>query len=201
VNIREATEHLLSGWREKVEYSVSIEGRIEKRSRVRRFDGLISQLELMARMPASMASDGGCNPNKSGSKPPVNQAPLNLIDDIHEDAGKLLVSLAPHKGAVVSLNQALSLISSRCDQIAPYEPQLVTSAENRVSSWVKRARVMLGYDVRETVMAEVVCPSCGGDLSVAVDASTDLRCVGSTVKPSCGLTYPRWDWLRLLEAP
>lgn len=196
--MHDAVSKLCIGWNESVEYSVLMGADVELRVRSRHFEGLLDQLTTLSRMPSSMT--GGHNPNKSGSKPPVNQAPLNLIDDIYDEAIKMREVLAdqPPKRRKPPLRRILRELVTTCAAIEPTRPELVRTSVRTAETWVRRSRIMLGYDARETTLTDTVCGQCGGGLAVAVDASTDVRCIGAPDAAPCGMRYPRWTWLALL---
>lgn len=200
----ECATQFTRGWNETIEYHVIIGGVAESRAKRMHYDPLLDQLQLAARMPASMGSDGGCNPNKSGSKPPLNIAPLNLIDDITSEAWtqvdifwELDADLARYRKAAM-LDEIFTQLTSLCHKFEDTHPDHVYTTAKCGQAWVKRARILLGYEARETTLADMVCGSCSGALVVAVDASTDVRCVGSPAAPSCGASYPRLQWIDLL---
>jgi hypothetical protein len=81
----------------------------------------------------------------------------------------------------------------------------------RLRSLVGRARVTLHYDAPVVPLRDVNCPECGGELRVRRDASAAVRCSGSwevagparpgeqvPVRVRCGMTWPRWQWVKLL---
>lgn len=197
--VSDAIYQLNQGWHERIEYSVKVGDVVEERVKSVRFPSILSQLRIMARMPSSVASNG-CNPNKSGSRPPVNMAPLNLIDDIHVQAiaasrmlGNSIHRTHTVEEALGELISACALIESACESDA-----CLMAAVRCAEGWVKRGRLMLGYDIRETILVDAVCGECGGTLVVAVDASSDVRCIGTEDNLSCGTRYPKATWLDLL---
>src|SRR5690606_24348559 len=74
-----------------------------------------------------------------------------------------------------------------------------------LTQMVARCRERLGHDSRRVMLADVSCHVCGGALSVAQDASTDVECVGvPTTDPTeaqepCGVVYARSEWLRIMR--
>jgi hypothetical protein len=80
-------------------------------------------------------------------------------------------------------------------------------------SWVRSSRMALAYDPGVVDLPDMCCPDCGGDLRVMADASSDVWCAGGpwprciiathavrAWTPGCGATWPRGQWLLLLEA-
>lgn len=63
----------------------------------------------------------------------------------------------------------------------------------------RQARLMLGYDAPLMVIADTVCGVCGGALTVARDASTSVRCIGTEDEEPCGNEYPQHTWISLLD--
>jgi hypothetical protein len=57
---------------------------------------------------------------------------------------------------------------------------------------------MLQYDVPAIPLRDTVCGECGGTLVVAVDADSDVRCVGNLEQASCGKIYFKHMWVDLL---
>ena len=46
-------------------------------------------------------------------------------------------------------------------------------------------------------LADTACGNCGGQLVVAADASTSVRCAGDSLNPPCGQEYQHGQWLAL----
>jgi hypothetical protein len=63
----------------------------------------------------------------------------------------------------------------------------------------RQARLFLGYDAPLMVIKDTVCGTCGGSLTVARDASTSVRCIGTEDQEPCGTEYPRHTWIALLD--
>lgn len=186
----EIVAQLTKGWTERVEHQETV--------RVVRFGGLLPQLESMAREQCSISSGGGSNPNKSVSRPPLNMAPLNLIDDIKSECALTRIALwsrttGPDLSTNVTLTRQLHDVAWLCMQLEDRWPDFTSAAVNTGQAWVKRARIMLGYETREIAIAGTVCHVCNGVLVVAADASSDVRCL------DCGHVYPRWSWLSMLS--
>jgi hypothetical protein len=75
---------------------------------------------------------------------------------------------------------------------------LLLELRRDLQKYVKRARLLLGYDVPMKEIAGTVCGECGGTLIVADDASSDVICVGSLDTESCGRRYDHTEWIALL---
>lgn len=205
--VTDATHALLTGWYERVEYSINSGGIVEYRVKQVRYVALLEQLRLTAYMPASTGNSEGSNPNKGGSKPPINLAPLNLVDDIAKEAReqvRILANLgAPYdkkSRTKWSVERALTELPAMASYCEGKHLETVEKTAERAQLWVKRSRVLLGYEPREMQLANTVCHSCGGALVVARDASSDVRCAGHPEAPACGQRYPRWAWLDILNS-
>ncbi|MEV5595997.1 hypothetical protein [Streptomyces sp. NPDC052496] len=142
------------------------------------------------------------------SNPPGNQEALDCLFAIETDVRRhyalLREVLYPHDRAVrVSVANALRQIADWCalaaDGTLDAGPDLVREVKSDLHRRVRTARIILGYDVVHRMLAETVCGDCGGALSVADDASTDVRCIGTPETAPCGTRYYRWQWIDLLE--
>lgn len=204
--VTEASQALLTGWYERVEYSIVSGGIVEYRVKQVRYEPLLTQLQLLAHQPASTGSSEGSNPNKGGSKPPINLAPLNLVDEMTVEAREQVRTLANLGAPYVkstrkwTLERALTELPAMAAYCEGKHLETVEKTAERAQLWVKRSRVLLGYEPREIQLANTVCHSCGGALVVARDASSDVRCAGHPEAPACGQRYPRWAWLDLLNS-
>jgi len=168
-----------------------------------RHKALLAQLAEASTQTTSRGVALAGNTNKPESHPPGNMAPLNLIDTIGEQARYQYCQLCMAlRGTVptthVRLTQLLHNLVSVAQGARDYPPALHEAAVAS-GQWVRKARVMLGYDKPQTLLKDVVCGNCGGALTVAVDASTDVRCIGTPATSSCGQVYPQWQWLDLLR--
>lgn len=194
--VTDCLEKLISGWSERV--------RVGNGFMTQQHGSLLGQLHVAARMPSSGNGGPSCNPNKSGSRPPVNMAPLNLIEQIAEEAAALFSKLSLYCGEIAprgvkrKLIDVLCNIRIMCRRISQTHPQLVHEAARAFSTWVRQARIMLNYESRMKLLADTSCGDCGGNLTVAEDASTDVRCVGNDVSGSCGRIYRRESWVMLI---
>lgn len=173
---------------------------------------LLAQLGFEALVQRTGEPNLGSNPNKAGSRPPGNAAPLNLLHNIKEQAHQLLcegirlqgmeaVDAWRHRKVVAVLKN----LHAEVLELEHVHPMFVCKVANKADTWVKDARLMLGYEVRHTMLADTVCGCCGGALSVPRDASGDVVCVGlpdsnpENAQEPCGMKYSRWDWPDLLE--
>lgn len=205
-------EALVCGWSEKVEYAVRIHSThcgdecscpIERRSRMVRHVGLIRQLEQASSIPTSSPGGGG-NPNKSASKPPGNQATLDLIDTIKEQAWTNYVIVCQEANGNTpartrhSVTQLLHNLLQVSMQAKEHHPRTIAKVTRSAGAWVRMAKVMLGYEKPMAMLATMVCGDCAGALTVASDASSDVACIGTPISPPCGRVYPRWQWVDLL---
>lgn len=77
--------------------------------------------------------------------------------------------------------------------------QQVGEPTKRLKSLRRQARLFLGYDAPLMVIKDTVCHTCGGALTVARDASTSVRCIGTEEEEACGTEYPRYTWIALLD--
>lgn len=162
------------------------------------YPGLLAQLRERARDPlASRKASNGSNPNKSVSAPPVNQAMLDLVDSVDEQATRLLdwasqrVILVheQHMNTPESKLRALRSIS-RVDLMLEGEIAIIQQSADRMA---EQCRVMLGHSARTVTLAGTVCHECDGALTVAEDASTPVLC------GSCGVEYPHDDWIAIAQ--
>lgn len=193
---------LVNGWPERIEYRVRIGDNVESRAKTIRHAALLVQLAEAAHSKSG-GNNGGSNPNKAGSRPPLNTAPLDLIDTITEQAQYHYHELctqangkAPtlvRKRPVSQTLHNLACVASTCDVS-------LRECARAAQMWVRKARVMLGYEKPQVLLRDTVCGTCGGALIVATDASTDVRCIGNSGDThGCGQVYPRYSWLDLLE--
>jgi hypothetical protein len=205
-----AINDLIHGYNDEFTY--------RKKTVVRRFPSLISQLRERALTPYATKGDGSpaCNPNKSTSRPPVDQSMLDMVDTFDEEATVLLYWLRQTITVVYPSRTAFRGVESKLDEIAVMcgssvmtdcvmSDRQMAQAMKTVTSMVRRAREMLGHDKRRVMLANMVCHACGGALSVAPDASTDVECVGhpysdpQEAQGPCGVVYARHEWLSLMR--
>lgn len=204
--LNDAYAALVKGWREPITYVVTINGDDEGRRRELQQDALIAQLERAVSEQRSKGGGGGGSSNKPATKPPGNPQFADYLDDMYEQAVTLYKCTAgiPEDFRVATdvrgiLGALASWATSRNDD---YDNQ-VKAIESHMCAWVRRARLMLGYDVKEVMLADVSCHVCGGALMVAADASSDVRCVGIPMEgpdgmEPCGHVYPRHRWVDFL---
>lgn len=203
-----ACEALTRGYTEEVTFTVKHGKSTRKKTGSRSFGGLLQQLRLQAADPYATKGDGSpsCNPNKSVSRPPVNQAMLDLVDTVDEQADRIVLWLRERVTVVVqpgrtqfrSPESKLNEIRVMCGSSVLKDAEIAQVMQS-LTAMVTRCREMLGHDSRRVMLADVVCHTCGGALSVAQDASTDVECVGSPDSGPCGVTYARTEWLRIMR--
>jgi hypothetical protein len=198
----ESITALTVGWNERIEYVVSICGNREARAKTIRHDGLLAQLKAASTSkPVAGAKSERGAPNKPASRPPGNMAPLNLIDTIYEEAQYLHDEIwCTVKGVPPVVHEQAAYIHHLgilVAQAGEY-PELVRNASSAARSWVTRAKVMLGHQRPTVMLADKVCGECGGALSVADDASTDVKCAGTPDSSPCGVIYRQEEWVAML---
>lgn len=197
---------LVKGWREPVAYSVVIDGDVEDRRRERHQDALITQLEFAVSEQRSKGGSGGGSSNKPATKPPGNPQFADYLDDMYEQAVtlyKCTAGIPDELQMAGDVRDTLRALFSWCQGRSEDYATQVKSVETHMCAWVRRARLMLGYDVKEVMLADVSCHVCGGALVVAADASSDVRCVGlpfrdDRAQEPCGHVYPRERWVDFL---
>lgn len=204
--IAECVTALTVGWSEHIEYAVRVGSDVEARGKTVRYPALLAQLQQAITMPSSGAPSSTRNPNKSGSRPPGNTAPLILIDTISEEARKNFAILwTVSKGTPPALGTRRRTVEvlrnlATLAEVSHEHPAVVHDIAGDARNWVRKARIMLGYDKPDVMMESSTCHECGGALAVAADASTDVRCIGSPGALPCGQIYRRSDWIGLLLA-
>lgn len=186
-------------------YECACPEHLEARARTVQLPSLIDQLQEAVAEPTSMVGGDGASGDKPHSNPPGNQEALDLLLSIKTDVlvcyGGLHQLLYPtHPERAVSVISALRTLPDWCAMASDsgYE-QIVCDVKEVLRKRVRSARIILGYDTRQTMLADTVCGECGGALIVADDASTDVRCIGTPDAPPCGTKYYRWQWIDLLE--
>ena len=198
-SVRADYEALVYGFRESVDFVRIVDGHREAHSVVRRYDGLIAQLMHQSTTPLPSRTGEGPGGGKPGSRPPLNMVYRNMVDTIAEQAQTLWEDYTDPEvdprgdvGAILADLRAWVI-----DSVSTREngAQIVARAFRR---WVHDARVMLGYEGRRVTLADTVCGECGGTLVVAIDATSDVRCVGTDDAEPCGMVYGRLDWVSLL---
>lgn len=178
-----------------------------KKPREVTFPGLLEQLRTKAADPYASKQGGPTNnPNKSISRPPLNQAMADLVDSVDEQADRILqwlrtsVTVAEQPGRQQKRGPESKLreIDVMCGSSMLQDAQLATILQS-MTAMVSRAREMLGHESRRVMLGEMVCGECGGGLSVAEDASTDVECMGTPTKAACGNSYARTSWLDFMR--
>jgi hypothetical protein len=202
-----ACEALMYGYTEEVTHSVKSGKSTRRVSKTERFAGLLAQLRWRASDPfASKQGGPSNNPNKSVSRPPVNQAMLDLVDSIDEQAARMVqwlreritVVIQPGREQFRSPEAKLSEIRVMCGSSSLTDAEVAQTLQS-LTAMVSRCREMLGHDSRRVMLANTVCHECSGALSVAQDASTDVECIGTPKSGPCGVTYARHEWLSLMR--
>lgn len=199
--LHRSVDMLVNGWHERIEYRVRIGDAVEDRAKRIRHSALLVQLHELSLQRSSGSNNGGST-NKPGSRPPLNMAPLDLIDTITEEAQQQYHDLCTQvNGKAPTLMRRRPVTQTLHNLVAVAMTCEVSLHEcARVAQmWVRKSRVMLGYDQPQALLKDTVCGTCGGALVVATDASTDVRCIGNSGDAhGCGQVYPRWQWLQLL---
>lgn len=208
--------HLVHGWDEYLEWHeriITLKGDIiiEARAKNVRQAGLISQLQTAIYVKGS-GNNQGPSSNKPGSRPPINMPALELLDDIqvgaqtwHDSMRDELYSTPRVVGNNRRLVQVLANNIPLSQSLQHVRPSLTRAYLKDMNKWVKRARILLGYDQPLVMLKDTVCGECGGALAVATDASTDVKCVGKPyddpqiAEPPCGVVYPRFRWLEMVD--
>jgi hypothetical protein len=178
---------LVDGWYERIEYKVLVNRNIEQRAASVRQRGLIEQLS--ADLNGYPISSPGSRSGKAGSRPP---ATLDLLDLVHAIDVYLVAQCVVARTRPERLRSLVSTATIRGDE-------WTRETCRDLRRFIKTARIYLGYDVPARPLRDTVCGGCGGTLVVAVDADSDVRCVGTDEVPSCGTIYPKWQWIDLLE--
>lgn len=202
-----AIDALTLGYVEEVTFSVKEGKKTVQKTGSRSFGPLLEQLRLQAADPYASKQGGPTNnPNKSVSRPPVNQAMLDLVDHIDEQSARMVLWLRQRVTVVESPPRAdnrgpeskLREIRVMCGSSFLKDAEVAQTLQS-LTQMVNRCREMLGHDAHRVMLADVVCHMCGGALSVAQDASTDVECVGTPETEPCGHSYARFEWLRLMR--
>jgi hypothetical protein len=202
-----ACEALMYGHTEEVTVTVKSGKSTRKATKNERFPGLLAQLRWRASDPFASKQGGPTNnPNKSVSRPPVNQSMLDLVDTIDEQCDRMVMWLRERITVVVqpgrtqfrSPEAKLSEIRVMCGSSSLKDAEIAQVLQS-LTAMVSRCREMLGHDCRRVMLADMVCGTCGGALSVAQDASTDVECIGTPKSGPCGVTYARTEWLRIMR--
>jgi hypothetical protein len=167
-------DEFVTGFYERVEYQRRNQGELEQHVEARWHVGLLKQLEQAVWMPRAVGGEPGGG-GKPKSRPPCDVEALTLLDDATERIGQA--------------GQAL-VVPESCD---------IALHVRRLRKMRRSVRLFLGYEARMMVINDTVCGSCGGALTVARDASTSVRCIGTEDAPPCGNEYSRYTWISLLD--
>ena len=199
-DVRSSIDALTRGFSESVEYAVEVNGKREARRTTRRHEGLIAQLELNSTTPLQSRVGGGGG-GKPGSRPPINQVYADMVDTIHEQA-LIAHALLARDDDPVPIVLGVILENLRLMVMTEYATKAheCGTVARMLNKWVHDARVLLGYESRKVVLADTVCGQCGGTLVVAIDATSDVRCVGTEEGDPCGMVYSRLEWVSLLHS-
>jgi hypothetical protein len=200
--IRAGAEQLCNGWSEKIEYSIMVNRQIERRAKTIRHPSLIHDLRRHVGVPRQGEKCERTAPNKPGSRPPGDMSALYLLDEITVEAEYLRTRIRQENGLgdTADTPKIEDLLTGLVESLAFMEaghPDLLGFAAALSSGWVRRARLLLGYDKPRATLRDAVCPDCGGQLAVAADASSDVLCVGDGVNPPCGRVYGQAQWIAL----
>jgi hypothetical protein len=176
----------VDGFHERIEYNVMVGHGIEARAASVRQPGLITQLlgEVSGYAPVSTGARWG----QPSSRPPGT---LDFIDLLHHIDSWLIMESATGRNRTEKLRSLVSSATFRSDE-------WTKEACHDLRRFRKTARIMLQYDVPAVPLRDTVCGECGGTLVVAVNADSDVRCVGTSEQPSCGMVYEKWRWVELL---
>lgn len=184
--LAEVVNHLVDGWTERIEYKVMRNRQIEERAVSVKQDSIITQLE--GEVSGYPTGSLGVRWGKPGSRPPGT---LDLLGHLESLDAYLRDMGATGRTREQRLR---SLVSLDADEDAS---RLLLRDLRR---FVRTARIMLGYDMPKRALRDVVCGKCEGVLAVAIDASSDVVCVGKPgERAPCGTVYARWQWVDLLE--
>lgn len=164
-------------------YRCRCQVRLEPRTdRVRQAPLLVQLFEAQSGYsPVAMGGRYG----KPGSRPP---APLDMLDLVNVIKNWLDgVGIPPGP-----LPERLRALVSACGGMDGVEAHRVAE---KLSRYVRSARIVLQYDVPKRALRDTVCGECGSTLVVATDAGSDVKCTGE----DCGTVYRRYEWIDLLE--
>lgn len=157
-------------------------------------------------------ADGALSPIRAGtasSRPPTTEATW-LLMDIEASARRLYGQLLAATGTPRARSGLGEILRHLVALALDVDDRAAARAVAAARSWVSAARLITGYDAPVVRLRDIGCPTCGGDLHVRSDASTDVWCTGRQiihgpalegepwpVEHPCGLTYPRATWLDL----
>jgi hypothetical protein len=208
--VQENVDLLTEGWDEKVEYSVVVllKGKHveEKRARRVKQKGLLAQLREFAEnkdTDRSRKAERGSPRVKQPGRPPGDMQGMFTLDEITCDAYMFIDRLYEEAerdrlgAAMNGIHMVLRGLPFQVSQFADARPDLARAAVKKTEEWVDKARRALRLVTGDVMFGDTVCGNCGGGLAIAVDNSSDVRCVGHPTAPPCGETYPRDRWLEL----
>lgn len=183
------------------------------RKRLVRDVGLLDQLADLA--GHAWAATGGDGPSRStpDSRVPPGAVMLEVLADLEAAVAAAWTRYTPpdtpaRRRARDVPGMLRGLVGQATDPDALSDDQ-VTALVAEASSWVRSARLALGWDVPVVALA-VRCPDCDGwgTLRVRADASSDVWCSGPVIGPPrewepyprrCGQRWPRTRWIVLLD--
>ncbi len=170
---------------------------------------LMDQLQEAVTEPTATGGGEGGATDKPHSVAPGNQEALDLLLRVSQVAighyQRLRTELYPdHRGGFRNtgpnaLRQVVDWCAMASDGTVECGYELVCEVKEDLRRLVRTARIILGYDSPQRMLAETVCGDCGGALIVAEDATSDVRCIGTPDTASCGTRYLTWQWIDLLE--
>lgn len=197
-DVRECYEQLVYGFREPVEFVRVVNGVREVHRVERRYEGLIGQLMMQSTVPLPSRTGDGPGGGKPGSRPPLNMVYRNMVDTIEEQAKALWGEIDGESAPPWPLATVLAALREWVIDNVTDGPDMAQAVARGFRRWVHDARVLLGYESRKVTLADTVCGQCGGTLAVAVDATSDVRCIGTADEDPCGMIYGRLEWVSLL---
>jgi hypothetical protein len=200
-------EHCANGWYERVEFGKLVQyehgSTIEQRASSVWQQPLVTQLRLARFAKRVTVKDGGSSPGKSHKKPPPPGNLEETDDIIHAIAAVACKGRAfadSNSGPTPHAQDAifhLMVLKQDSHKLSAWQLAEITHQLARV---VRRARIHLGYESDDMQFADTVCGDCGGALAAERRGATEVRCVGTPLKPSCGKVYPWQSWAELLAA-
>lgn len=203
-DLDDLVSQLLNGWNERVEYGTVINGRIEKRIERRHQPPLVDQLIEAQYAPPAKGSDGsggGSSVNKPKSRPPGN---LERPDEILCRIGYTALEFVCRANIAVTHPRRTRMPRLRGNLAAligyDWPQDDLEELVHDLGSHVRQARMLLGYDSGSVAFQNTVCGNCGGALTIARDNPSAVRCSGTPAAPSCGTSYPWWQWPELAQA-
>jgi hypothetical protein len=172
--------------------------------------GLVAQLDASPLLGAVKGAryDQGAGHAKPTSRPPLDLSAMDLLADMATGVRAWRQRLGGRgRRPLVGELRALTGLSHCASDL-----QLRELLDD-LRSWVRTARVALAYDAGPVDLPDFVCPDCGGGLKVLADASSDVWCAGGLPMEGpalawrgwplrtrgCGATWPRGQWVLLLE--